>query len=161
MRVWRIFDGGSAYARAAGFDPFDGNGGLTTPGRWHHAGERMSYASVNASLALLEVLAAHEEGDMAEPSLVAADVPSDAIERVTRAFVLQLLRDASADDPEGPTRDFGTRWLREGRSLALVVPSVVMPHDRNVMINPAHARRAELRVVCWEQVRLDARLRRG
>ena len=57
-----------------------------------------------------------------------------------------------ADLPEGwdafphppATQEIGTRWLREGRSAALQVPSAVVPHAANVLINPAHPDVADL-----------------
>lgn len=72
---------------------------------------------------------------------------------------MQLLRDADAGAREGASRDFGTAWARAGRSLALSVPSLVMPHDRNVILNPRHPRMHEVYEVKRERVSLDPRLR--
>jgi RES domain-containing protein len=38
----------------------------------------------------------------------------------------------------GHTRPLGTAWLSGKKSVALVVPSVVIPLERNVLLNPAH-----------------------
>ena len=37
------------------------------------------------------------------------------------------------------TRDYGDRWLAARRSCILLVPSVIVPTENNVLINPAHA----------------------
>ena len=53
---------------------------------------------------------------------------------------------------------FGGPWLREAGPLALVLPSVVVPQARNLMLNPLHP--AITTVVLLDQVpfRLDQRL---
>jgi RES domain-containing protein len=33
---------------------------------------------------------------------------------------------------------FGERWLTQGRTAALSVPSAVIPQERNFIINPSH-----------------------
>ncbi len=38
----------------------------------------------------------------------------------------------------GHTRPLGNRWLSENKSVALVLPSVVIPLEHNVLLNPAH-----------------------
>lgn len=42
-------------------------------------------------------------------------------------------------NPEGlVSRHLGLSWLHAGASLLLVVPSVIVPEEDNVLINPAH-----------------------
>ena len=99
--------------------------------------------------------------DFGERTLAVAEVPDDAVEDLSPAGLVQLLRDAEGTGREAGTRTYGTAWASEGRSLALRVPSLVMPHDRNVLINPAHPRFAEVAVVTRERVTLDPRLQRA
>jgi len=40
--------------------------------------------------------------------------------------------------PSHASRAVGDRWLRDRRSVALRVPSVIVPQSWNVLINPAH-----------------------
>ena len=35
-------------------------------------------------------------------------------------------------------RDLGSGWIRSGRTAVLQVPSSVIPHEMNVLLNPAH-----------------------
>jgi RES domain-containing protein len=36
------------------------------------------------------------------------------------------------------TQDLGTKWMTEGQFVAISVPSVVVPMERNFLLNPAH-----------------------
>ena len=159
MRAWRIYDHDAGWARQPDFDPLAGQGGLHGPGRWHHAGTPVLYASAGPSLALLEALVHLHPADFGEQTLLELDLPDDA-ETVGRARLVQLLRDAAAENPETKTRDHGTAWARERRSLALLAPSIVMPHERNVILNPRHPRAGEVRIVRSERITLDPRLLR-
>lgn len=159
MRIFRIDDHRRPWAQADEFDAFGGEGTRHASARWHHRGVRVAYASANPSLALLEVLVHMTPADFGERTLVVAEVHGDAVEDLSPAGLVRLLRDAGDAGREAGTRDFGTAWANEGRSLALRVPSLVMPHDRNVLINPAHPRYAEVRVVRRERITLDPRLR--
>lgn len=159
MQAWRIYDQDAPWAAHPGFDPLDGEGAMHGPGRWHHKGSRVVYASATPSLALLEVLVHVDPADFGEQTLVRIEVPDDATETVTQAQLVQLLRDAPAERPELETRRFGSAWARERRSLALLVPSLVMPHDVNVVLNPLHPRMADVRRLGSERITLDPRLR--
>lgn len=56
------------------------------------------------------------------------------------AQVEDVLKKQPYIDPRdyAQTRRYGDRWVEEGRSLALRVPSVVLPMSYNYLINPNH-----------------------
>lgn len=57
------------------------------------------------------------------------------------------------------SRSYGDRWLAEGRTVVLVVPSVVgWPHERNVVINQDHTGFRLLAATDPEPARWDSRL---
>lgn len=56
------------------------------------------------------------------------------------------------------SRAVGDRWLAGRRSAVLTVPSVVAPHDRNVVINPAHPEFVRIACSDPEPVVWDPRL---
>ena len=41
---------------------------------------------------------------------------------------------------------WGTAWAAQGGSLLAQVPSVIVPEEHNLLINPAHPRAGKLRV---------------
>ncbi|MGH9381893.1 MAG: RES family NAD+ phosphorylase [Thermoanaerobaculia bacterium] len=51
------------------------------------------------------------------------------------------------------------RWLQQSRSLALCVPSAVVPSSTNVLINPLHRDAGNLEIVSREPFGFDSRLR--
>ena len=119
----------------------------------------MLYASSTPSLALLEVLVWETPESFRERTLLQIDLEDDA--EVVSAQHVALLLDPEAGTGEARTRDFGNAWLQEQRSLALVVPSVVMPFENNVVVNPLHPRAVTVRIISSHVITLDQRLLRS
>jgi RES domain-containing protein len=128
MRVWRI-------AREC-YAPLDGEGARRVGGRWNSPGRPVVYAARAASLAVLEVLAWTDPDDVPDDlRLFEIEVPDDAdIESVEISSL-----PADWTEPGSPACiAAGDRWLATGNSLALAVPSAVLPEERNLLINPRH-----------------------
>ncbi len=115
---------------------FDGLGGLHRAGRWHALGHRVVYLSESEALAALEALV-HLSSftQMPEYVCVKAQIPEDLILDVQDLGVLP--NDWRSAEPV-QARAFGTRWIAAQQSSALRVPSVVIPRERNYMLNPEH-----------------------
>jgi RES domain-containing protein len=111
----------------------------------------MGYTSTSRSLAVLEMLV-HVARDTvpADPILIPIDVP-DALVAAARDLPSDW-----ADLPYGPAaRRFGDRWITQGASVALLVPSVVIPAEHNLLINPAHPALRRVRVRSAEPFAFD------
>ena len=119
-------------------DAFAGLGGLFSAGRWHRKGVRISYASEHQAVAAMEKLVwlgSLEDALAGDYVVVPVDVPLSAIEVLAHD---DLPDDWDAFPHPSATQEIGMRWLREARSAALQVPSAVVPHAVNVLVNPAH-----------------------
>lgn len=160
MRAWRIYPHTAAYARPPGFDPLDGAGGVEAANRWNDAGHPIIYAAINPGLATLEALANLDLPSLFGERTVLEIELEDDTETVSLEQTLRLREDGSKDDPEEHTRAYGTAWLKEQRSLALLAPSFVLPYERNVLINPLHPKASSLKILRKERIRLDQRLLR-
>jgi len=57
--------------------------------------------------------------------------------------------------------DLGTEWLRSGRPPVLLVPSAVVPQERNYLLNPAHRDFRAVRVGAPEPFSFDPRMWKG
>src|SRR5580658_4834616 len=112
-----------------------GEGGLHYPGRWHDRGYRILYPSPSIAFAAIE-FAVHSNTRPPDAMLMEIEL-DDAVGslHVTDVIGGHLPGNWAAD--HGHTRPLGTTWLSGKRSVALVVPSVVIPLERNVLLNPA------------------------
>ncbi|MGH7820219.1 MAG: RES family NAD+ phosphorylase [Candidatus Binatia bacterium] len=144
MTLWRI----SNHADLRGI------GGLRASGRWHTAGRPIVYLAERPALSLLEVLA-HDVN--------AGDLPRsyrwlkiETARSMRTESVRELPRRWRVD--AGITRTIGDRWLIEGSSPLLKVPSVVAPEAFNYLLNPAHPRAVAARVAATFVYPLDPRL---
>jgi RES domain-containing protein len=150
MRAWRLTR--AAYAS----DPLSGRGAAIAGNRWNSPGTRVAYAATSRALAALEMLV-HVTRETVPPDMVF--VPIDVPDRLVREAT--GLPGDWASLPYGPNaRAFGDRWVSESRSLGLLVPSVVVPAERNVLINPGHRAFGRIRVGPAEPFAFDRRLLR-
>jgi len=136
-----------------------GEGARLHGGRWNHRGTALLYTSETRSLATVE-LVVHVSLSFAPTDLKMAtiEVPDEpAPEVVDVAALPPNWRDFPAP-PE--LADLGTTWARSSRSLLLRVPSAVVAHEHNILINPAHPDIARVVLATVEDFRLDRRLAR-
>ncbi|OJA34227.1 RES family NAD+ phosphorylase [Burkholderia ubonensis] len=134
--LWRI----SNYADLKGI------GGLRAGGRWHFAGQPVVYLAEHPALALLETLVHLEIASVAQ-------LPNG----------YQLLRVEVPDSvavAEIAEHDAPAEWLQTKPSALLRVPSAVVPHAHNFLLNPLHPAVAEIRVAEILQAPYDSRILR-
>lgn len=117
------------------------------------------YAASSAALSLLETLVHVDRTDLLSDDYVAISlaIPADEVERI--AFN-DLPPDWQAWPHPSSTRSLGTAWFDQRRSVALVVPSAVVPHESNVLLNPTHPSFTRIEVGEPEPFPVDARLER-
>ncbi len=148
MRAFRIAD-----RRHPIFDP---TGAFLNGGRWNSPGRRVIYAAETYAGAMLEVLVhANIRGVPKTQAVVEIHIPDDmGVEELPAS----ILPGWNSDDLTA-SRSFGDRWLDEGRTAVLLVPSVVLQdRERNVLLNPNHAAFAQIAVSDQVPVIWDTRL---
>ena len=139
MLVWRLCKAGHA--------DLMGEGARLVGGRWHSPGHPLLYTADSAALAVLEVR-------------VHLDLPPELI---PDDYMLMSIELGSADIedvvelPPDP-RAFGDAWLQEQRSLALRVPSHIVPESANILGNPAHSLSGRMRIRSVRPFSFDRRL---
>jgi RES domain-containing protein len=99
----------------------------------------------------------HVTRDTVPPDM--AFVPIELPDRWVEA-AQGLPADWSALPFSAGARSIGDSWARSLRSLALMVPSVVLPAENNVLINPSHPQIGRARVLPAEPFAFDRRLLR-
>jgi len=127
----------------------DYHGSLIQPNRWNPTGVPVLYCSAALSLACLEVLV-HLTAEEIPPDYAysSAELPEPA----EAADFHGELADADA------TRRYGHSWVRARRSLAILVPSVVIPEERNALLNPLHPAFCDIAWTPPQPFRFDRRL---
>jgi RES domain-containing protein len=150
--AWRLVRPRFGSAAAA----FSGEGARRYGGRWNAPGRPLVYASLHLSLAALETLA-HAERSRFERDYVVFRV------RVPHAAVLELRAEDLPDDwrdrpSSAGARAVGDAWLDQAASVALLVPSVLVPQEHNLLLDPTHPRFGEVRIAPAVPFRFDDRL---
>jgi RES domain-containing protein len=135
---------------------FNGEGARRYGGRWSSPGHRAVYVSASKSLATLEMLV-HLDVAQVLPRLVAFAfiVDEDLIERLPARGLPRFWRTLRGLQA---TQWLGDEWLASGRSLALAVPSVIVPEETNYLLNPEHPAFARLELTKPIPFLLDPRL---
>lgn len=154
IQAWRIAADTPAYRS----DDLSGKGGLASGGRWHQIGTSILYASSTIALACLETLV--HLGAARFPLnryLVRLDIPDDVWGR--RETLSQPPVGWDAIPPGLVSIHAGQAWLTGRTSAVLEVPSVVIPEELNVLVNPAHADAAKVRAAKLRKWTYDGRMR--
>ena len=135
---------------------FSGKGGLYAAGRWHEQGALVVYAATTSSLALLEwrvhtnMLRLQRDYVMIE-----ATIPAECVQHLHE---MQLPEDWLQIPPPPSTQAIGAAFLRQATRLALSVPSVINPRERNLIINPLHPDTHRIEVIATTSLQIDQRL---
>lgn len=130
-------------------------------GRWNDVGTPMVYAASSIALAVLETVVHLGAGGMVfNRYLVAIDIPAELYRR--REVMKHPPEAWDSVPPSFKSKQLGSAWVRSGRSLLLDVPSVVVPQERNLLVNPLHADIGRLKASNLGRFVYDPRLgRRG
>lgn len=150
--VWRLTP--STFART-----LDGEGASLAGGRWNSPGVSMLYTSSHLSLCVLEVFVHLPPGlrNNAIPfEAVCLSVPDRA--GTTQIAVGELETMLARPDSLLACRAAGDAWIATGRDLLLAAPSIIVPEELNLMLNPAHAGMSDVAILSTRPFRFDARL---
>jgi RES domain-containing protein len=132
VQIWRLAR--RAFCATAA-DAFSGIGAELEGGRWSAKGTRAVYAAEAQSLAVLEVLV-HTARNLAPDDyiFIGAVIPDAQIAPPPAA----LPADWRTPEPSALSVGIGQAFLQAKTRLAMRVPSVVVPMEYNVLINPNH-----------------------
>jgi RES domain-containing protein len=135
---------------------FNGVGARRTGGRWHPRGAAVAYASEHLSLAALEYLV-HVDPEDAPGDLVSIriDVPDDLVEAVD---INRLPSNWRTEPAPLELAELGRRWLERHASLALRVPSAVVPSEFNFVIDSQSPALARCTIAAPQPFSFDSRL---
>jgi RES domain-containing protein len=118
-----------------------GIGSAIAGGRWNPVGTQVVYCASSLALAVLEVRV-HVPVSTHQPTQpfmgIELRIAENAIETHPESQLhWRVAPRLSTEDT--PARRFGQRWVEEARSVALRLPSAVIPTEWIYLLNPAHA----------------------
>lgn len=137
-------------------DIFGGEGARTYGGRWNSPDHWVVYTSATASLAVVETLANHERPELLGPFVIAFCAFDESL--VTRVEFNELPANWADPEPPRELQMIGDEWIHSERSAVLSVPSVIVPHERNYLLNPAHDDFRRIQLSPPEPFRFDLRI---
>lgn len=150
MRMWRL-------AREPFCRDREGTGAFLSGGRWTPPGTRVLHAASSIALAGLEYLV-HARKPPEDLVLVAIDLPGEAA--IERPKLGELPANWASPLPSEDCQAWGKGWCEAARALALAVPSVIVPEERNYVINVAHAQMGGVELKSIRRFSFDLRLLR-
>lgn len=155
--VWRIGSDTPDYTA----EDLTGKGAEVTGGRWNRKGLPVVYTATSAALAALETIVHLNGGGLPlNRYLVRIEIPDDvwAARRTSTAMELPLGWECR---PAGKVSlDIGDEWLRTAKTALFEVPSVIVPEETNLLINPQHKDASMIQAVKVRQWLYDARIQR-
>lgn len=140
--LWRIAQDTPEYSA----DDLSGKGAEEAGGRWNRRGTAMLYCSSSIALACLETLV-HLAGRDPLPFnryLVRVEVPPSAW-RARTMFEPGEHVGWDSIPPGIVSLSWGNAWATSARSLLAEIPSVVVPEESNILVNPRHPDARRLR----------------
>ena len=145
---------------------FSGEGARKYGGRWNSPGLPMVYLGGSRAITALEMLV-HLTSPMSRSklfTLMEVKIPKELISD----YPADILPDGWRDHPPGPlTMEIGDDWLKAGGAngtsggtgqLALRVPSVIIPEETNILLNPLHPKFSKIEVSTPQNFSFDPRL---
>ena len=106
-------------------------------GRWNRDGLTLIYAAESRALAKLEVLA--NQPTRLVHTLSRCQIPASLARKAPKVESLPGTKEAC--------QELATAWVARARSPVMFVPSVILPAESNVLMNPEHPQFGELQ---WE-----------
>lgn len=133
-----------------------GQGARLYGGRWNEKGTAMLYTSEHSSLALLELIVHTPHNLLPEAiSLLKLFIPDDLTILTLNEKQLPVnWRQYPTPDSLG---EIGTKWIQEGKTAGLRVPSVLVPDEWNILLNPASQDFEKITIQSVHPFQIDSR----
>jgi RES domain-containing protein len=151
ITAWRI-------TRATqGATAFSGHGARRFGGRWNSKGTAIVYTASSQALAVLEMLVHLDDSDLLKVYRLIPVTFDDAAVTVLDPKTLPVGWNRGL--VPASVRAIGDAWVTSQQSVALRVPSVVVPGENNFLLNIAHPDFTKLIIGKPQSYRFDPRLR--
>ena len=148
MEIYRI-----CLAKYAGELVASGN-----PGRWNLRGQLVIYAAGSRALACLEnVVHRSGEGLNSLFRVIRIEIP-DAL-AIEELPLVQLPADWQLPRHYARCQPLGTAWYQRQQAAVLRVPSSIIAHEHNYVLNTRHPDFSQIHITGWEDFTFDPRIK--
>ena len=134
-----------------------GQGAKIYGGRWNAVGNAMLYSSYSPSLAMLEFAC----NAIGIPKTIQTSLLTLKLDSKVKIEIITL-NDLPANWQQVPSPDslkvIGNNWLKSNKTLALKVPSAIMPLESNLLINSLHKDFFKLEIENFVDMNIDSRI---
>ncbi len=148
MKLYRI-------SKCGFVNDLSGRGAAMYGGRWNSKGKYILYTAETASLALLETVAHMTNIASLSYCMICLEIPETSIDQYT---IAELPANWQNYPPPVQLRQIGDEFIGKGVSLALKLPSVLMPEECNYLLNPLHTDFKKVKVIYSKTLPVDGRL---
>ena len=139
--------------------PFSGEGSRLYGGRWNSKGIAVVYVAATRSLAMLEILVHMRNTQQTVPPIPYMLFPASFEERLIEELPPSSLPlDWDIEPPTDSTKSIGDAWVSAASSPVLSVPSVIVPDERNYVLNPNHRLFGQIQLGSPVPCKFDPRL---
>jgi len=148
MLVYRI-------SKCKYIEDLSGLGAATYPGRWNGKGTYILYTAATASLALLESVVHISNIPTIPYCMIGIEIPDNELAEVS---VKDLPAGWQNNPPAEDLKEIGNQFVKEGKYLALKIPSALMPEEFNIILNPSHPDFKKVKIISKRNLSIDERL---
>jgi RES domain-containing protein len=148
MLVYRIT--GKKYAH-----DLSGTGAALFGGRWNRKGTPVLYTGENREIALLETVVHTPPLLIPALDLLMLEIPDDSITELTEN---ELPKNWQNYPAPAILAELGENWVQAGKTIALKVPSCIIPAAHNYILNCRHPEYARVKLIERTDFRFDGRL---
>jgi RES domain-containing protein len=151
MEVFRI-------TKAKYKNDLSGKGAELFGGRWNHVGTPALYTSENRALCALEILA-HTPKEFLPPKYIIQSIliPKSLEKELVSFAIENMPNNWDVIQHFELTEEFGEESFRKN-ALGLIVPSVIIKLEKNIILNPLHPKYDQVKVVNETDFFIDERL---
>jgi len=150
MFVYRIT--GKKYA-----GDLTGIGAAFYGGRWNKKGSPVLYTGESSEIALLETIVHTPPMLIPKLDIVIIEIPDDS---VTEIGINQLPKNWKSYPPPTVLSEIGERWINEGSTIALKVPSCIIQSAYNYILNCRHPQYSKVKLLERRKFEFDSRLKK-
>jgi RES domain-containing protein len=134
-----------------------GIGAAKFGGRWNKKGSPVLYTGENKEIALLETIVHTPPLLIPALEILTLEIPDDSI----TAIEPKDLPDNWAVYPAPVIlSEIGERWINEGKTIALKVPSCIIHTSYNYLLNCRHPEYSKVRIIDQSHFKFDTRLKK-